>query len=47
VSPEDVDKIVEETEHFVLASHLMWTLWGINNAFTSTINFGYWVCCII
>ena len=43
VSSEEVNKLLEETEHFILASHMMWTLWSINNAQTSTIKFGYWV----
>lgn len=43
VSSEEVNRILFETDHFVLASHLMWTIWSINNAFTSSIKFGYWV----
>lgn len=43
VTEEEVDTVLNEANHFVLASHLMWTLWGINNAFHSAIVFGYWV----
>lgn len=36
------EHILMEAEYFMLASHFMWTLWAINNGFTSQINFGYW-----
>lgn len=43
------DVLLVEANAFVLASHMLWTLWSINNAFTSKIQFGYWVCksCLI
>ncbi|XP_060534008.1 choline/ethanolamine kinase [Cylas formicarius] len=41
-SRENVTKVLREVEVFTLASHLFWTLWGIINAETSKIPFGYW-----
>lgn len=38
-----IDKISNEIRHFTLASHLLWTLWAINNAVNNQISFGYWV----
>lgn len=38
-----VDKILNEIRYFTLASHLLWTLWSINNAIKAQISFGYWV----
>ncbi|XP_075220659.1 choline/ethanolamine kinase-like isoform X2 [Lycorma delicatula] len=38
-SPEHV---LLEVRHFCLASHFFWSLWGIVNAKTSQIPFGYW-----
>jgi choline/ethanolamine kinase len=43
ITEEEVDTIMNEADHFVLGSHLMWTLWGISNAYHSAIVFGYWV----
>ena len=40
---QEVEQVLFEADNFVLASHLMWTLWSINNAFNSAISFGYWV----
>lgn len=37
------DSLIEEADCFALASHLMWTLWCINNAQSSNIKFGYLV----
>jgi len=42
VTAEEVERLMYETNHFTLASHLLWTLWSINNAQSSTIKFGYW-----
>lgn len=36
------EHILMEADCFTLASHLLWTLWSINNAFNSEITFGYW-----
>ncbi|CAG2169316.1 unnamed protein product [Oppiella nova] len=36
------DQLLKEADYFALASHLLWTLWSINNARTSKIQFGYW-----
>jgi len=38
-----VEKILNEIRYFTLASHLLWTLWSINNAVNAQISFGYWV----
>ncbi|RWS27241.1 choline/ethanolamine kinase-like protein 3 [Leptotrombidium deliense] len=38
------DHIMMEANYFILATHLLWTLWSINNAYSSQIVFGYWVC---
>ena len=38
-----IDKILNEIRYFTLASHLLWTLWSINNAIKAQISFGYWV----
>lgn len=43
VTNQEVEHVMYEAEHFLLASHLHWTLWGISNALHSTIAFGYWV----
>ena len=37
------EQLIKEADCFALASHLLWTLWSINNARTSKIHFGYWV----
>jgi len=37
-----VEKILNEIRYYTLASHLLWTLWSINNAVTTQISFGYW-----
>lgn len=37
------EHLLKETDFYTLASHLMWTLWSINNARTSKISFGYLV----
>lgn len=37
------DHLLKEADYYALASHLLWTLWSINNARTSKIQFGYWV----
>lgn len=41
-SSENPKKIMREVEVFTMASHYFWTLWGIVNAETSQIPFGYW-----
>lgn len=38
-----IDKILNEIRYFTLSSHLLWTLWSINNAIKAQISFGYWV----
>lgn len=42
-STESPHEVLKEVEMFTLASHFFWTLWGIINADTSHIPFGYWV----
>lgn len=37
------DHLLIESNRFILASHLLWSLWSVMNAFTSPIEFGYWV----
>lgn len=37
------DQLIKEADCFALGSHMLWTLWSINNARTSKIKFGYWV----
>ncbi|XP_054160921.1 choline/ethanolamine kinase-like [Oppia nitens] len=39
---ETEDELMKEANCFTLASHMLWTLWSINNARTSKIQFGYW-----
>lgn len=41
-SKEKSQKILQEVEVFTLASHFFWGIWGIINAGTSQIPFGYW-----
>lgn len=36
------DHLLEEVLIFTLASHFLWTLWGMVNAQNSQIQFGYW-----
>ena len=43
VTRAEEDKILNEVDSFFLATHFLWTLWSINNAFNSSITFGYWV----
>ncbi|RWS26533.1 choline/ethanolamine kinase-like protein [Leptotrombidium deliense] len=38
------EHILKEANYFTLATHLLWTLWSINNAYSSQIVFGYWLC---
>jgi len=43
VDPRNSEEhLLREAEYYTLASHLLWTLWSIKNAFTSEITFGYW-----
>ena len=37
------DQLIKEADFFALGSHMLWTLWSINNGRTSKIQFGYWV----
>jgi choline/ethanolamine kinase len=41
-SKENPKKILREVEVFTLASHFFWGIWGVINAGTSQIPFGYW-----
>ncbi|KAJ8916695.1 hypothetical protein NQ315_000340 [Exocentrus adspersus] len=41
-SRENPKKVMREVEIFTLASHFFWALWGLINAETSKIPFGYW-----
>lgn len=38
-----VNVLFEEMQPFLMASNLLWALWAINSAYTSKIDFGYWV----
>ncbi|XP_014240177.1 choline/ethanolamine kinase isoform X1 [Cimex lectularius] len=38
----NVKTMITEVKHYTLASHLLWCLWSIVNARTSSIPFGYW-----
>lgn len=38
-----IDVLLNEMQPFLMASNLLWTLWAIKSACTSTIKFGYWV----
>ncbi|OTF83739.1 choline/ethanolamine kinase-like protein [Euroglyphus maynei] len=40
---DNEEHLFKEIDLFALASHLLWTLWSINNARTSKISFGYLV----
>lgn len=40
---DQADIILEEIKPFLMAANLLWTLWCIKSAHSSTINFGYWV----
>jgi len=42
-STDNEDHLLREADCYALASHLLWTLWSINNARTSKIQFGYLV----
>jgi choline/ethanolamine kinase len=35
------DQLIKEANYYTLASHFLWTLWSINNARNSKIQFGY------
>lgn len=37
------EHLIKEADFYTLGSHLLWTLWSINNARASQISFGYWV----
>ncbi|OQR72293.1 choline/ethanolamine kinase-like [Tropilaelaps mercedesae] len=37
-----VDHLLQEAETFTMASHIFWSLWAINSAHSSKIEFGYW-----
>lgn len=37
-----VEHLLQETETFTMASHIFWSLWALNSAHSSKINFGYW-----
>lgn len=47
VTEKEIEQLMNEAKVFMLSSHFLWTLWSIKNAFTSEINFGYWVCDIL
>lgn len=38
---EPTEVLLNEVNHFILASHLFWGIWSIVNSQTSTITFGY------
>jgi hypothetical protein len=47
VQPINQDELarhmMKEVNYFALASHFLWTLWGITMATSTTIQFGYMV----
>lgn len=40
---EEETDMIQEIQPFIVASHLLWTLWAMKNAHSSQIKFGYWV----
>lgn len=38
---ESIDLILNEVQHFILASHLFWGIWSVVNSRISKITFGY------
>ncbi|KPM08212.1 choline/ethanolamine kinase-like protein 3 [Sarcoptes scabiei] len=38
---DNENHLIKEAEFYILASHLLWTLWSLNSAATSKITFGY------
>lgn len=40
---DKIDILFKEMQPFIMASNLLWSLWAIYSAYTSKINFGYWV----
>jgi len=38
---EEVELLIKEANHFALASHLLWSLWGVIQSASSEIEFGY------
>ncbi|KAH9418669.1 hypothetical protein DERP_003995 [Dermatophagoides pteronyssinus] len=38
---DNEEHLIKEVNFYALVSHLLWTLWSINNARTSKISFGY------
>uniref|UniRef100_A0A6G1SFD7 Choline/ethanolamine kinase n=1 Tax=Aceria tosichella TaxID=561515 RepID=A0A6G1SFD7_9ACAR len=38
----EIDKIMNEVKPFCMAANLVWTLWSIKSAHSSSIKFGYW-----
>lgn len=40
-SEEPIEIILNEVQHFILASHLFWGIWSIVNSRISKITFGY------
>ncbi|VVC27930.1 Hypothetical protein CINCED_3A019465 [Cinara cedri] len=38
---ESIDIILDEVQHFILASHLFWGIWSVVNSRMSKITFGY------
>lgn len=46
-SKEDPEKLLDEVEVFMLAPHMLWSLWGVVNADFSQITFGHWVSSVV
>lgn len=38
---ESIDSVLNEVQHFILASHLFWGIWSVVNSRISKITFGY------
>lgn len=38
---ESIEILLNEVQHFIMASHLFWSIWSIFNSQTSKITFGY------
>lgn len=38
---ESIEQILNEVQHFILASHLFWGIWSMVNSRMSKITFGY------
>lgn len=40
---QETENLLREIQPFFMAANLLWTLWCVKSAYSSTIRFGYWV----